>query len=167
MTSNETLPESPEVQNKQRTTPTPGNRLAATAVDALLDKKGTGITVIDVRATSGVTDYFVLCTGEVDLQIKALTDSVREKIREQHQEKPWHVEGYEHLQWVLMDYVDVVVHIFTQEKRAFYDLERLWGDAPIESVPDASETANVNLLRDDAPMPTPPAPSETDDQPLS
>ncbi|NKO01022.1 ribosome silencing factor, partial [Weissella cibaria] len=97
-----------------------------------------------------VADYFVLCTGDSDLQIKAIADAVEERIREACRERPWHREGYEHRQWVLIDYVDLVVHIFNPEKRLFYDLERLWGDAPAERVPDDGDAAGVQLLREPA-----------------
>ena len=82
------------------------------------------------------------------MQVKAIYDAIEDRIREQAQERPWHVEGAEHRQWVLLDYVDLVVHVFLAEKRAFYDLERLWGDAPIEQVPDdAASSDDVSLLQ--------------------
>ncbi len=135
-------------QKKQRTTPTPVQELAAHAVDAALEKKARDIVVMDLREISGVADYFVVCTGDSDLQVKAIMEAVEERIRVQCQEKPWHIEGREHRQWVLLDYVDLVVHVFDGEKRAFYDLERLWGDAPSEQVPDdAGSAAVVELLK--------------------
>lgn len=104
---------------------------------AALDKKALDLTVLDMRAISGVADCFVVCTGETDRQVKAITEAIRAQIRETCSEKPWHTEGLEHLQWVLADYVDLVVHVFMPEKRAFYDLERLWGDAPRLSIEQA------------------------------
>jgi ribosome-associated protein len=109
-----------------------------------------------MRSVSGVADYFVLCNGSSELQIKAIIDAVDERIFERCGERPWHTEGYEHLQWVLLDYVDVVVHVFNGEKRAFYGLERLWGDAPTEHVPEEASAAQVRLLQDEAE--TPPQP---------
>src|SRR5690625_7789705 len=100
----------------------------------MLDKKVLDVTVMDMRAVIGVVDVFVIATGESELQIKAIADAVTERIRERLQERPWHVEGYEGRQWVLLDYVDLVVHIFSTDKRQFYDLERLWGDAPRELI---------------------------------
>jgi ribosome-associated protein len=100
----------------------------------MLEKKAHNVTVMDMREVSGVADVFVLGTGDSDLQIKAIADAVSDKIREAYSEKPWHTEGYEDRQWVLLDYVDLVVHVFSHEKRSFYDLERLWGDAPSEDV---------------------------------
>ena len=125
----------------------PAHVLASFAVDAMLDKKAHDITVMDMHKVSGVADYFVMGTGDSDLQIKAIADEVRERIRRECQERPWHTEGTGHHQWVLLDYVDVVVHIFDTERRAFYDLERLWGDAPKERVPDEGSSKDVKLLR--------------------
>lgn len=132
---------------KKRETNNPAQTLARSAVDAILDKKGTDLTVMDLRGVSGVADFFVICTGNSDVQIKALAEAVRERVRDDHSEKPWHVEGFDHLQWVLLDYVDLVVHIFTPEKRTFYNLERLWGDALIEHVPDDASGGAVDALR--------------------
>lgn len=135
-------------RDKKRKTQTPARELAAHAVDAALDKKAQGITVLDMREVSGVADYFVVCSADTDLQVKAIFEAVEERIRERCDERPWHREGVEHRQWVLLDYVDLVVHIFTTEKRSFYSLERLWGDAPAEEVPEtASSSADVKLLQ--------------------
>jgi ribosome-associated protein len=132
--------------------------LALHAVEAALDKKAHNLAVMDVRTVSGVADYFVVCTGDVDLHVKAIVEAVRTRIREQCQERTWHVEGLDHLQWVLLDYVDVVVHVFLEEKRNFYSLERLWGDAPIEYIPDDGDAASVKMLRPQPP--SAPSPSE-------
>jgi len=132
---------------KKRQSVNPVQTLTRSAVDALLEKKGNDVTVMDLRGVSGVADYFVICTGHSDLQIKALADSVWERIRDRHDEKPWHVEGYSHLQWVLLDYVDLVVHIFTPERRAYYSLERLWGDAQIEHVAEDGSGGDVASLK--------------------
>lgn len=131
----------------RRRTLLPAHVLAQHAVDAALDKKARDLVVMDMRQVSGVADFFVLCTGESDLQIRAIADAVEERIAQQCQERPWHIEGRDHLQWVLLDYVNMVVHIFTPEKRAFYNLERLWGDAPQESVPETGSGATVRLLQ--------------------
>ena len=101
---------------------------------------------MDVHEVSGVADIFVLATGDSDLQIKAITESVRSSIQEAVGEKPWHVEGTDHMQWVLMDYVDLVVHIFLPDRREYYSLERLWGDAPREEVPETASAADVKLI---------------------
>ena len=121
------------VQTKRRTTQTPARMLASEAIEAARDKKATDIVVLDMRIASGLADYFVLCTGMSDLQVKAVVEAVEMRIRDVFKERPWRVEGMDHHQWVLMDYVDLVVHVFSPERRAFYDLERLWSDAPSET----------------------------------
>jgi len=131
---------------KKRITATPVRELARHAVEAILSKKGREIVVLDVHAVSGVADIFLISTGDSDLQIRAIHDAVQAELRERAGEKPWHVEGTDHAQWVLMDYVDLVVHIFSPEKREFYSLERLWGDAPREQVPDDGVADEVALL---------------------
>lgn len=115
-------------------------------MDAVLSKKGRDVLVLDVHEVSGVADIFILATGDSDLQIKAMSDAVRAELREKTGERPWHVEGAEYYQWVLLDYVDLVVHIFSAEKRTFYSLERLWGDAPNEAVSEDGSGENVKLL---------------------
>jgi ribosome-associated protein len=131
-----------------RTEGAPAHELARHAIDAILEKKGRDIVVMNMYHVSGVADFFVLCTAGSDIQVKAIVDGVREHIREQAQENAWHMEGYEHRQWVLLDYVSVVVHVYNQEKREFYNLERLWGDAASEAVPDEAEDASaVKLLQ--------------------
>lgn len=132
---------------KQRATRNPAHVLAAHAVDAMVDKKARDVTVMDMRQVSGVADYFIIGTGDSDLQIKAVADAIRERIREQCAERPWHTEGTNSWQWVLLDYVDVVAHIFSAEKREFYSLERLWGDAPREEVAEEGASTDVELLQ--------------------
>ena len=114
-------------------------------VEAIRSKKAKDVVVIDLREVSEMTDFFVLCTGESDLQVKAIVDGVRESIKDAVGERPWRTEGYSHRQWVLMDYVDVVVHVFDTERRDYYSLERLWADAKIEEVSDEADV--VALLK--------------------
>ena len=136
-------------KDKKRKTPTPVRVLTRHAVEAALSKKATDLVVLDMRAVSGVADFFVICNGDSDLQVKAIYEAVEDRIKEECEERPWHREGQEHRQWVLLDYVDLVVHVFSPEKRAFYDLERLWGDAPIEQVPaEVSSAADIELLQE-------------------
>ncbi|SRR5690554_1874967 len=137
-------------KSRKRTTQNPAHILAANIVDAMLDKKAHDITVLDMRQVSGVADFFVIGTGDSELQIKAVSDAIRETIREKCDERPWHTEGTDHWQWVLLDYVDVVAHVFNPEKRQFYDLERLWGDAPREVVAEDSSGFDVKLLQNAA-----------------
>ncbi len=94
----------------------------------LQDKKGLDIVLLDLRAVTDTADFFVLCSGTSDLHVKALAEELCDQLRATG-EGPWQVEGYEARRWVLLDFVDIVVHIFRQEVREFYALERLWGDA--------------------------------------
>jgi len=112
------------------------------AVEALKSRKGEDILVMDLRGVTDIVDYFVLCTGNSDTQVKALADAVVEAL-EQDGAGPWYVEGYEGRKWVLVDAVDVVVHIFQQSVREFYRLERLWGDARMEMIPEAAKIEEV------------------------
>lgn len=124
----------PPEPDKQRAGSVPAKVLAREAIVAIQEKKAHDVVTMDMRATSGLADYFVLCSATSDLQVKAITESVQTRLKHECNELPWHIEGAEHRQWVLLDYVDLVVHIFTPERRAFYDLERLWSDAPTEIV---------------------------------
>ena len=99
------------------------------AVQAAASKKAERITVLDLRHTSAFTDVFVLCTGQNARQVKAIVDNVEETLRATHGQKPVATEGYRDSEWVLVDYFDFVVHVFTPETREFYALERLWGSA--------------------------------------
>lgn len=104
-------------------------------VDGLQDVKGQNITVLDLREIeNAVTDFFIIAEGTSNTQVNALADSVHKVVRESVNEKPWHVEGRDNAEWVLMDYVNVVVHIFQAGVREFYDLESLWGDAAITKI---------------------------------
>lgn len=96
------------------------------------DKKAQEIVLLDIGDLSSIADYFIICHGEAELQVKAIADNIMEKTSVQGVEV-WHYEGYEHLHWILLDYVDVVVHIFLEDYRRFYNLERLWGDAEVEA----------------------------------
>ena len=124
----------------------PATVLARLAIDAILDKKGRDVAILDLRRISGsaVADLFILATSDSDVQTRAIAESVQQKIREEANERPWKKEGLDSLKWVILDYVDVVVHVFDEEKRAYYDLERLWGDAPNEDVADGYE--RIELL---------------------
>ena len=125
----------------------PVHQLALHALEAAFSKKAYDVVVMDMREVSGIADLFILCTGASDLQIKAIVQAIRERIREHGNERPWHVEGTENHQWVLLDYVNLVIHVFTEEKRAFYDLERLWGDAPKENVSEEVILNSLSILQ--------------------
>ncbi len=105
------------------------------AVRAALDKKAQDVVILDLRHTPAFTDHFVLCTGLNVRQVKAIVDAVEEALRA-GKVRPSHVEGYERGEWVLMDYFTFVVHVFTPQTRAFYALDRLWGDAERIEVSD-------------------------------
>ena len=98
------------------------------AVEASQEKKATDLVVLDLRGLASFTDYFLLCTGSTRRQLKAIVDGIEETLT-RRQVKPGHVEGYPNGDWILMDYVDFIVHVFTPTSRSHYDLERLWGDA--------------------------------------
>ena len=108
--------------------------LALLAARALSEKKGREIQVLEIADLTTLADYFVLCTGSSNTQINALVDNVEKVLTEQAGEEPLHREGYRGGTWVLMDFSSVVVHIFMDEARKFYDLERLWGDAQEEDL---------------------------------
>ena len=98
------------------------------AVRAADDKQARELIVLDLRKAAGFTDYFVICSGTNARQIRAIADAVMESLAESGV-KPAHIEGYERSEWILLDYFDFIVHIFAQDTRVFYSLERLWGNA--------------------------------------
>jgi ribosome-associated protein len=104
------------------------HRLLEAAADAALSKKAEDLVALDLRDLRGVADFFLICSAQSDLQVKAIAEAVEEKLKE-HGTKPWHVEGQEGRRWVLLDYVELVVHVFHHRTREYYLLERLWGDA--------------------------------------
>ena len=99
-------------------------------VELSLQKRAKNLVVLDLRGLSAFTDFFLICHGESEPQVKAITDHIRKSTKM----KPRHIEGYESKSWILLDYFDVVVHIFQNEIREFYDIENLWGDAKIINV---------------------------------
>ena len=98
------------------------------AVEAAQEKKAGDILVLDLRGLASFTDYFLICSGTSHRQIESIADEVASSLRSLSR-RPSHIEGYPRGEWILMDYVDFVVHIFTTTGRDYYDLERLWGDA--------------------------------------
>jgi ribosome-associated protein len=102
--------------------------LLRVAADAALSKKASDPVALDLQDLEAVSDYFFICSATSEVQVKAVAEGVEERLRE-YGVKPWHVEGLEGRRWVLLDYVDVVVHVFHQKTREYYMLDRLWGDA--------------------------------------
>ena len=100
-----------------------------TAVTAMQDRQAIDLLVLDLDEISEFTEYFLLCSGSSERQVRAIADGVDEKLRQQGS-RPLHVEGYDNGQWVLLDYGDFLVHIFSHEMREYYRLEKLWADAP-------------------------------------
>jgi ribosome-associated protein len=117
------------VKRVRKAAPLPVPADVAAAVLAADAKKAADLVVLDLRKADGFTDFFVICTAQNQRQIKAVADAVEDALRVGHQRKPAHVEGYGRAEWVLLDYFDFVVHVFTPETRTFYGLERLWGSA--------------------------------------
>jgi ribosome-associated protein len=108
--------------------------LAAAVAGYAADRKAIDLVRMDLREMIGYTDYFVICTGRTDRQTKAIHDAIYAGLKSDHRLLPERVEGLPHARWILMDYLDVVVHIFTPETREYYRLEQLWGEAPAEVV---------------------------------
>ncbi|WP_154854189.1 ribosome silencing factor [Cyclobacterium xiamenense] len=109
--------------------------LSKVIVTGMEDKKASDIVVMDLRdITSTMTDFFVICSGSSDTQVEGISNAVEETVFKRSNERPWRSEGKTNRQWVLMDYVNVVVHIFLKEKREFYQLEELWGDAKVTKI---------------------------------
>ena len=106
--------------------------LSTAIISGMEDKKASKIVLIDLKGVSGaVADYFVVCSGSSDTQVESISKGVDEAVHKQTGENPWHVEGRTNREWILLDYGNVVAHVFKQEKRDFFALEDLWGDAKI------------------------------------
>lgn len=109
--------------------------LSKVIVKGMEEKKASDIVVMDLRGVKNAfTDFFVICSGTSDTQIEAISDSVEAEVIKNNKERPFRSEGKNNKQWILMDYVDVVAHIFLKDKRSFYGLEELWGDAKITRI---------------------------------
>ncbi|MCD6451439.1 MAG: ribosome silencing factor [Acidobacteria bacterium] len=98
-------------------------------IRAIREKKGFDLTVLDVREIASFTDYFIICSGTSTKQTQTISDAVREEL-ERKELSPYHIEGYEYGKWILIDYIDFIVNIFLPETREYYELEKLWADAP-------------------------------------
>jgi ribosome-associated protein len=119
-----------------------------------LEKKGEAVTILDLRGLSSACDFFVLASGLSELQVKAMAEHIEETLSHEAT-RPWHVEGRHLRRWILIDYVDVVVHLFHRETREFYRLENLWADAPREDVVEMAMADGVAADPRAKPEPTP------------
>ncbi len=109
--------------------------LVKAVIEGIQEKKGENITILDLTAIENtITSYFVICDGDSNIHVDAIADSTEKYVREKVEEKPFHVEGRENAQWILLDYLDVVVHVFQRRTREFYSLETLWADAKREDI---------------------------------
>jgi ribosome-associated protein len=115
-------------------TPQDAGRLAQWIAAYASDKKAIDLVELDLRGVLGYTDYFVICSGNTDRQTKAIHDGIQQGLKKEHQLLPRKVEGLSEARWILMDYLDVIVHVFTPEAREYYRLEQLWGEAPRRAV---------------------------------
>ena len=106
------------------------NQLITTILSGIEDVKGREISILDLRELENtVCDYFIICEGTSNTQVNAIVNSIQKKVSKELKDPPWHIEGSENAEWVLMDYVNVVVHVFQKHIRQYYDIESLWGDA--------------------------------------
>ncbi|MBD8487509.1 ribosome silencing factor [Echinicola sp. CAU 1574] len=109
--------------------------LSKIIVKGMEERKASDIVVMDLRdINNSVSDFFVICSGSSDTQIEAISDAIEEEVFKSNKERPWRCEGKNNRQWILVDYVNVVAHIFLKDKREFYGLEELWGDAKITEI---------------------------------
>ncbi len=112
---------------KKNTSP---DQLIATIIAGIEDVKGKEITILDLRDIDNtVCDYFIICEGTSNTQVNAIVNSIQKKVSKELKDNPWHVEGVDNAEWVLIDYINVVVHVFQKHIREYYDIESLWGDA--------------------------------------
>jgi ribosome-associated protein len=106
-------------------------------VEGMQENKAKDIVVLDLRGIdSAVTDFFVICSGDSNVQVDGIANTVQRYTRKELQERPWHQEGKTNAEWILLDYVSVVAHIFYKDARSFYDIEDLWSDAKRTNIPD-------------------------------
>ena len=109
--------------------------LLETIIEGILQVKGIDTSILNLKKIeTAVCKYFVICSGTSNTHVSSIADSVKKNVSKEVQEKPWHIEGLNTSEWILMDYSDIVVHVFQQETREFYRLEDLWGDAKIRKI---------------------------------
>lgn len=123
----------------------PSTDLVTLIVQGMQEKKAKNIVILDLRhIPQAIADYFVIATGTADTHVDSIQQSVQKTVFENHGERPLHTEGQENSQWVLLDFVDVVAHVFQEAKRKFYQIEDLWGDARIIEIPEEQPLAQRN-----------------------
>ena len=111
--------------------------LSKCIVEGMQENKAKNIVVLDLRGLeSRVCDFFVICSGESSTQVDGITNAITRYTRKTIKEKPWHIEGQRNSEWVLLDYIDVVAHVFYKDARSFYEIEELWADAARTDIPD-------------------------------
>ncbi len=109
--------------------------LLASIIKGIEEVKGNDIDILDLRdIDTAVCDYFIICNGSSNTQVNAIVNSIQKLVSKELKDKPWHVEGTDNGEWVLMDYVNIVVHVFQKQIREFYNIEGLWGDAKITTI---------------------------------
>ena len=114
------------MQNKKAS----ADELIALILQGIEEVKGHEINLLDLREIENtVCDYFIICEGTSNTQVNAIVNSIQKKVSKEHKDNPWHIEGNDNAEWVLMDYVNIVVHVFQKHIREYYDIESLWGDA--------------------------------------
>ncbi|MFN8261193.1 MAG: ribosome silencing factor [Chitinophagales bacterium] len=122
-----------KIKAKKKTNITSADTLCDLVVSLIQDKKGNNIVSLDLRKIpEAITDYFIICDGSSTVQVRAILDHLEEEVKKQTSLKPYHVEGRSNGEWCLIDFGDVIVHVFQTEKREFYQLEDLWSDAVVE-----------------------------------
>lgn len=124
----------------------PSNELSDLVVQGMLEKKASDVVVMDLRSVkNAVADYFVICSGNSDTQIDAISDSVEEFVHKATRQNPWKREGKQNREWIIIDYIDVVAHVFNKEKRDYYALEELWGDAEITRIEEIKPKLGITV----------------------
>jgi len=119
------------------------NIFAKRISEIMFNKKAYDVVLIDLRKLAAFADFFVICSADSTVQVKAIADDVDRSLRDEGV-KYWHKEGYQALNWVLLDYIDVIVHVFKRDAREFYNLEKLWGDARFERLADPAQSQSIN-----------------------
>lgn len=131
------MTETTTMNNGTRSAEVTDKELTKYIIDAIQDKKGRGISIVDLEGMeTAPTREFIICEGRTPQQVAAIADNIRESLLENHHIKPYNYDGYRNARWIVIDYGSVMVHVFVPDARMLYNLEELWSDAPITEVPD-------------------------------